>query len=187
MKKCSRSAGLGIAVVASAIALVAVPAGAAFATPGTSGDATGTASLTGGALSFTPPTTADFGTTSLTGVDTSASATQAFDVQDARGSANGWNISLTTTTFTNGSVTLPTNALTDTGFSVSCDVDSSGCVPGAGSATPQNLPTDAVDPAIIETAASGTGMGDQTATHSMALAIPAAAIAGTYTPTGLTP
>jgi hypothetical protein len=187
MKRGSRTASLGIAVVASAIAFVAIPAGAAFATPPV-GNGVGTATLNGGDLLFTVPEVADFGSTDLTGADTTAGASQAIDVKDGTGTGDGWLVSLTTTTFTDAlsSATLPTDALTDfgPGDSATCDEQSPGCAPAENEVSyAVDIPagTDAPAPVLIENARPGTGMGDQTSTHQMVLAIPAAATAGTYT------
>lgn len=166
-------------VAALALLLAAVPT-AAFAN-----DTVGTATLTGGALSLVTPDAVAFSAT-LTGSDQSVPASQDIDVVDGTGSASGWNVTLTSTTFSSGSNELAADAATDQGASGSCDAGVT-CTLADNSATsyPVAVPAADVAPTAvrIQSAASGTGMGGQTWTHNMALDVAGNAVAGTYTST----
>jgi hypothetical protein len=177
-----RKSALGAAAVASVLIVVATPALPAFSSPG---NTTGTATLTAGTLSFTPPTTVDFAGT-LTGAAQSLPASQAIDVFDDTGSGAGWNITLTSTTFTSGGNTLSTTGTTDTGATGACDATIT-CTLGNNAATtyPLVVPAGTTAPTAvkIQTAAAASGLANQTWTHSMALAVPAVARAGVYSST----
>ncbi len=167
--------GAAVTTVAAAI-LLAGPAGAATVP--------GTATLGAGTLDFTAPTSVAF-SGALTGSNQVLNASQALDVQDNTGAAAGWNITLTTTTFTNGSNTLPTNALSDTAATGGCDAGITCTLATNGITYPVAIPAGASAPTAVKilSAAAGTGMGGQTWTHAMALAVPANARAGTYSST----
>jgi hypothetical protein len=160
--------------------IAALPVTSAFAS-GT----TGTATLTAGTLSMNAPTTVGFAAT-LTGAAQVVSASQAIDVLDDTGSGAGWNITLTSTTWTSGANSLATTSTTDTAANGTCDVVSA-CVLGnnASISYPLVVPAGTTAPTAlkIQSAAAGTGIAPQTWTHTMALAIPAAARAGAYTST----
>lgn len=169
-------------LICSAIAMggILAAASAAWAT-------SATATLSAGTLGFinsTPGAVSFSGT--LTGADQTLSATQPFDVSDATGSAAGWNITATSTTFTTGSHTLPTSATTVT--SAPTDVCDSGatCTLGTNSTTyPYTLPAASSAPTatkLVDMAAGG-GMGDQTVTPTWKLSVLANTYAGTYTST----
>ena len=169
--------GAGAAVTTAAAAmLLAGPAGAATVP--------GTATLGAGTLDFTAPASVAF-SGSLSGTDQVLTADQALDVRDNTGTAAGWNITLTTTTFTNGSDTLPTNALSNTGATGQCDATVTCTLATNGLSYPVAVPAGASAPTAVKilSAAAGTGMGGQTWTHAMALAVPANARAGTYSST----
>jgi hypothetical protein len=149
-------------------------------------DTSGTATITGGTLTLTSPTTVDFAT-ALNGTDQDITAPQPLDVWDDTGSGAGWNITATSTTFTSGSHTLSNSAVT---------VPSSPTVvldAGAGTGTlavtdvsfPYTLPAAATAPTATKlfNATPASGMGHQTATATMHLAVPRTAFAGVYTST----
>jgi hypothetical protein len=166
--------GIGAPVI-----LAAGTASAATCSPGTPCIITGTATLTSGTLTMVAPGSLTWATT-LTGltqdlVDT-VPADQGFTVNDATGSATGWNVSVEATTFTS---TVPAAAtLPDTGtFSTTGSVTSAtaatpptaACTSGAGTCT---LPVDtavtypvalttaaAPTPTVIYEAATGSGLG----------------------------
>jgi hypothetical protein len=145
-----------------------------------------TATLSAGSLAFvSAPSAVSFSGT-LTGVDQTLSTTQTLDVGDATGSGAGWNITATSTTFTNGTQTLATTATSITSTpSDACDT-SSTCATATNPVTyPYTLPASGTAPAAtkVYAAATGTGMGDQTITPSWKLSIPSDAYAGTYTST----
>jgi hypothetical protein len=146
-----------------------------------------TATLSAGSLAFlhsTPAAVSFSGT--LTGQDMTVSNTQAMDVGDATGSGAGWNITATSTTFTNGTQTLATTTTTiNSAPTDTCDASSS-CALATNSVTyPYTLPASGTAPTATKlfNAASGSGMGDQTVTPTWTLAIPSSTYAGTYTST----
>ncbi|MBJ7519951.1 MAG: WxL domain-containing protein [Solirubrobacteraceae bacterium] len=158
------------------------------AAPAHAQTATATQQISGGSLAFIGGTPGDvtFPPVSLTGSDQTNPASQTFTVSDARGSEAGWSISATSTTFTSGSDTLPTDATTITSFSgLACDGGSS-CTPASNAITPPYaLPAAAVAPVATKmfNAQAGSGMGNQDFNANWQLSIPAATPAGTYTST----
>jgi hypothetical protein len=178
MRRSARKSVFAVAVAAGALLVVAGPAGAALAS-------TGTATLGAGTLSMSAPSTLAFSAT-LTGAAQAVTAPQAFDVVDSTGSGSGWNITVTSTTWTSGSNTLATSSTTDTAASGACDATIT-CTLGDNSATsyPVTVPAAATAPSAIEiqTAAANSGLAGQTWTHTMSLAVPAVARAGTYSST----
>jgi len=174
-----------------AMALAGAACGALVATTPAANATTATATLTAGSLGFVsaPPNVSFTGT--LTGANQTLNATQPIDVSDATGSGAGWNLTATSTTFTNGGNTLSTSATTvNSAPTVACDTGSTCSVatPSTGATAvtyPYTLPAGATAPTATKmfSAASGTGMGDQTASTQWSLAIPGNARAGTYTST----
>ena len=150
-------------------------------------DVPATATITGGSLTLnaTPPN-AGFATT-LNGTDQSIAIPQAFDVWDDTGSGTGWNITATSTAFTSGSHSLADSAVTvDTPPDVTADDGAGTIVPAVSTVVyPYTLPAGATAPAATElfNASTDSGLGHQTATASMALAIPRTTYSGTYTST----
>jgi hypothetical protein len=182
-----RTIGGGSVLALAAIAALAVP-GAAFAV-----DIPATANVGLGGLTMTNSALAGF-TATLAGVDQTVHTTQAFDVNDARGSGLGWYITLTSTTFTatGPTRTLPTTALTDgAGGSVApvgvCDTGVTCTLADDSSLSPYiiAIPAAAVAPtaARIQNAAVNTGLGGQTLTHTMNLFLPGNTQAGAYAST----
>lgn len=167
-------------MVVAALALGSAPAHAA--------DATATQQISAGSLAFLNSTPGDvtFPPVALDGTDRQNPATQVFNIGDARGSAAGWSLSATSTTFTSGSDTLPTDATTITSFTgLACDGGSS-CTPASNAITPPYaLPAGAPAPTATKmfNAQAGSGMGNQSFTANWRLSIPAATPAGTYTST----
>jgi hypothetical protein len=184
----------------AAVTLLAFPAAANAAAPN---DVPGTASLTAGSLSLVTPLALSF-TGTLNGTNQVLAAPQALDVLDNTGSGAGWNITLTSTTFTN-SVAVPARTLPLTSASDSvtptgaCDTVAPvvgppavagytlACTLGDNSSTayPVVVPAAATAPTAvkIQTAAVDTGLAGQTWTHTMNLAVPANTKSGTYTST----
>jgi hypothetical protein len=169
-------AGAAIAVTVAVVIGAAGPAGAA--------NVPGTATLNSGTLNFNAPASVAF-SASLTGSDQVVNATQALDVLDNTGSGAGWNITLTTTTFVNGSNALPTTAVSDTGATGACDPGVTCTLANNTLSYPILVPAAATAPTAVKilSAAAGTGMSGQTWTHTMALTVPANARAGQYTST----
>lgn len=173
----------------SSIPMLAVAAVAlAGATPAQAEDATATQQVSAGSLAFIGSTPGDvtFPAVTLNGNDRTNPATQSFNVSDARGSEAGWSISATSTTFTSGSDTLPTDATTITSFTAPACDGGSTCTPASNATTPPYaLPAGAPAPTATKmfNATVGSGMGNQSFTANWQLSIPSATVAGTYTST----
>jgi hypothetical protein len=173
-------------------------------TAGTNCTLTGTLDVTAGSLSQTSPSSLGWDET-LNGldqdlVDTSASDEQ-YTVNDATGSGSGWHVTLSATTFTNGSHTFSNTGTFSTNGSVSSI--SATTAPSATCTDTCTLPTNTTTyPVAITTAASsptpstiydtaassGLGqlvIGGSTAADPLGwwLVVPASAYAGSYTST----
>ncbi|MBV9712246.1 MAG: hypothetical protein JO011_15175, partial [Ktedonobacteraceae bacterium] len=101
--------------------------------------------------------------------------------------APGWSLSITSTTLTSGSNTLPTTASNITAVTGVCTVNgtcSSNTLTNNIS-VPMALPAGATAPTAVKffSTASGTGTGAYTVTPTISVAIPATAKPGTYTST----
>jgi hypothetical protein len=173
-------------------------------TAGTSCTLTGTLDVTAGTLSQTSPSALGWDET-LNGldqdlVDTSASDEQ-YTVNDATGSGAGWHVTLSATTFTNGSHTFPNTGTFSVNGSLSSISATSAPSPTCTDSctTPTNTTT---YPVQITTATSSptastiydtslnTGLGQvviggSTATYPIGwwLVAPASAYSGSYTST----
>ncbi len=191
--------------------LIALTPGTASATScgtaipaGTSCMMTGTLSLTGGALTLTSTSSLSWSTT-LTGldqilVDTTA-ADQQYPVNDATGSGSGWHVTVSATTFTNGTHTFPDTGTFSTNGSVTSNASTSAptatctdtcTLPSNSTTYPVAITTAASSPTpvvIYDTAASsGLGqvvIGGSTAPNPVGwwLYVPASAYSGSYTST----
>jgi WxL domain surface cell wall-binding len=168
--------GVAVAALGGAVALPAMPAGAA----------TATANISAGSLAFvTSPPNVTFNAT-LNGANQNVTATQALDVSDGTGSGAGWNITATSTTFTTGSVTLSTTATTvQSAPTTACDASSTCTLATNSVSYPYTLPAAASAPTATKVfnAAANTGQGNQTVTVTWQLNVPANTVAGTYTST----
>jgi hypothetical protein len=168
----------------AAVALMALPATAMAAGQ----DVPGTANITLGGLTMTTPTAVGF-TGVLTGVDQVVQTAQALDIVDARGSGAGWNVTLTSTQFVTATLpvkTLPVAASSDVAVLSGCDAGVT-CTLGDNSLVtyPIAIPAGTTAPTAIkiQTAAVDTGLGGQTWTHVMALALAGNTQVGDYTST----
>jgi hypothetical protein len=139
----------------------------------------------GGSLALTPPATAPFGSLTLNGTNQTATQNVAFSPSDATGSGVGWNLTGTSTTFTNGGgKTLPTTATTITAGSSA--VAAGTCrLPTNSISYPVTLPAAAVAPKAVKlyNAAAATGLGTATSTLTFKLAIGPNSYNGTYNST----
>jgi len=136
-------------------------------------------------LSMSAPTAVTFAPLTINGSDQTQTTGASFDVTDNSG-GDGWNITATSTTFTNGTYRLPTNATTVASPpSWTCDSGFTCTTPVNSVSYPYTLPAAATAPAATElvNAAAGSGMGHETLTPTFSLAVPAGAHAGTYTST----
>ena len=139
----------------------------------------------GGSLALTSPSTVSFPAVTLTGANRTATASSALTPSDMSGSAAGWNIQATSTTFTNAAgKTLPTTATTVTGATTTAA--SGNCdLPTNAISYPLTLPAGATAPVAVKVynAAANTGGGPLTLTLSFQVSIPASAYSGNYTST----
>ena len=106
---------------------------------------------------------------------------------DLTGAAAGWNLTITSTTLTSGSDTLPTTASQITGISATCTTAgtcSSNSVT-SGVATPVAIPAATTAPTAVKffNAAASSGSGVYTVTPTITVTIPGSAKTGTYTST----
>ncbi len=144
-----------------------------------------TLGITAGTLAFvSTPASFSFTSITLNGATQTTTASVPLDIGDATGSGNGWNVTLSATTFTNASG----NTLADGDFSVlstslptvACDTNSTCTAATLANLYPYTLSGTATK---LLSSAAGTGMGDQTVTIPWSGSIPANAYAGTYTST----
>ncbi len=150
---------------------------------------TASETLTAGSLGFvSAPANVTFPGVTLNGQNKTATVAQPFDVGDATGSGSGWNITATSTSFTTGTHTLPTNATTvaSAPSTPTCDAGVTCTQGGATTVSyPYTLPAAAIAPTATKmyNAPANTGMGDQTVTPTWTLTIPANSYAGSYSST----
>ncbi len=197
-----------LTLLAGGSVLLAGPAGAAACggavVAGTSCTMTGTVTLGGGSLTLTSPSSLTW-TGTLTGLDQSlvdtTAADQQYTVNDATGTGAGWHVTISATTFTNGSATFPNTGTFVTNGSTSSIADTSKptatctatcTLPTNTTTYPVAITTAAVTPpatTIYDTAAS-TGLGQVVIGGSGAMHpvgwwvnVPASATAGAYTST----
>lgn len=170
---------------------LAVAAGLLLALTGaeSASAATADATVTGGTLSFINSTPSDvtFPGVTLNGSNQTVSQTQTIDISDARGTGVGWNVTATSTLFTDGGNVLPSGSVTIPSTpAVACDAGVT-CTPATptGMSYPYSLPSDVVAPPALKlyNAAANTGLGAQTVTPTWNLLVPASARAGNYTST----
>src|SRR2546421_5070027 len=103
---------------------------AAFADSGTGA----TVAVTGGSLSETGPSAVSATPVTLTGDDQTTNYSMGLTVNDPRGSGVGWNLTITSTTFTSGS-----NKLSTTASSINA-VPSLTCFAGSSCPNPDHSP-----------------------------------------------
>ena len=143
---------------------------------------------TGGSLNLTAPTSAIFPGITLNGLSQTSSGSFTFTPDDETGTGNGWNIDVTSTTFTDsGGQTLPSTATTVAGVA-SVIADAGNCSLPANTisyAAPITIPAGSTAPTAVPifSANTGTGEGPSDVTLNFAIAIPAGALPGTYSST----
>jgi hypothetical protein len=165
---------LGLGVTALVLAAVAV-----------AGTVTATATVTGaGSLSLSNGATASLNST-LDGTDQSINYTLPLTMNDLRGTGAGWNLTMTSTTFTSGSNTLATSASSIAAVTSSCTGGGTCTNPTNAISYPLTLPAATSAPAAVKVfnAAANTGMGRFTVTPSINVSIPGNSFAGSYTST----
>jgi hypothetical protein len=213
MRRLLSALGVSTVLVSGFSAGSVVMAGTAGAAPcgvpvadGSDCTLTGTVTLTGGTLTLTSPSSLTWIGT-LTGLSQSLvdvlPTDEQYTVTDATGSAAGWNVTTSATTFTSGANTFPdagtfvtngsTASVTSTaGPSATCTTGPANCVAPANTTTyPVAITTAPVapTPSVIYDTSAGTGIGQFTIGFPGAnpvgwwVNVPATAIAGVYTST----
>jgi hypothetical protein len=125
----------------------------------------------------------------LNGVDQTPTYTLPVSVVDARGLAvgGGWNLTITSTQFNDGSGhTFPAAASTITAVTTACGANSTCLAPtNAVANTNLSVPAGATAPAAVkyENAATATGLGTNTISATVQVAVPANVFAGSYSST----
>ena len=165
---------IGLGVVALVVAAVAL-----------AGTVTATATVTGaGSLSLSHGATASISST-LDGTDQTVNYTLPLTMNDLRGTGAGWNLTMTSTTFNNGTQSLATTASSIAAVTSAC-VGGGTCTNATNAITyPLTVPAAASAPAAVKVfnAAANTGMGRFTVTPSINVSIPGNSFAGSYTST----
>jgi hypothetical protein len=165
---------IGLGVLALVLAAVAV-----------AGTVTTTATVTGaGSLSLSNGTTASISDT-LDGSDQTVNYTLPLTMNDLRGSGAGWNLTMTSTTFNDGTHTLATGASSLASATSSCTAGGTCTNPTNSVSYPLTVPAGATAPTAVKVfnAAANTGMGRFTVTPSINVSIPGNSFAGSYAST----
>jgi hypothetical protein len=151
------------------------------------GSITATATVNGaGSLGLSHGTTASIGTVTIDGSDQSVAFTLPLSITDARGNGSGWNATITSTSFTDGSGhTLAASASSVSNVTVAC-VNGGSCTNPTNAVTyGLSVPAGATAPTAVKlfNAAANTGMGRFTVTPSVSVSVPGNVFAGTYSST----
>lgn len=103
-------------------------------------------------------------------------------VIDARGSGSGWNLSITSTSFSSSSGQLPNNASSISGVSVSCGTKSTCTKPMNTISYPLVIPADRTPPPSVKffNATLKSGLGKFSLAMTVNVTIPSSAKSGTY-------
>ena len=147
---------------------------------------TSTGTVTGSVLSAATSATPSF-SANLDSGDSTQTYTVPLTVQDTRGTGAGWNLTVTSTTFTTGGgspQTLATTASSLTGVTSSCSTGT--CTnPSNAQTYPISVPAAASAPTAVKffNTTANNGMGRFTVTPTVGVTIPQNAFAGTYTST----
>jgi len=141
-----------------------------------------------GNLTLTGVTNVSATAVTLTGDDQTTTYSMGLTVNDARGSGTGWNLSVTSTTFTTGSQSLSNTASSiNAAPAVVCSGTGGHCTnPDDSLITyPVGVPAGASAPPAVKffDARANTGLGKFTITPMVTIAIPGNTYAGTYTST----
>jgi hypothetical protein len=167
------------------IALAACLLVAAIAAPAaTAADVPVTGTINPGSLSIATSATPSFAVT-LDGTDKTGHYTVPTTVTDATGSNAGWNLTITSTEFTTGSVTLADDASSITGVTNTCATTCTAATATGAISYPVGIPAGASAPTAVKyfDADVASGAGQFTNTPAVDVAVPANATAGTYTST----
>lgn len=155
---------------------------AAFADSGTGA----TVAIGAGNLSESGPTSVSATPVTLNGDDQTTTYSLGLGVTDARGNRAGWNLTITSTLFTDtNNDTLASDASTiQAAPTVACVSAGNHCTSPNNSITyPTTVPAGATAPTPVKffNAATNSGMGSFSITPTITIAIPANTAAGTYT------
>jgi len=167
-------------ISALAAALLLVPAAAHAA------NVTSTGTVTGSTLSASTSATPSF-SANLDSGDSTQTYTVPLSIQDTRGTGAGWNVTVTSTTFTTGGGSpnlLSTTASSLTGVTSSCSTGT--CTnPSNAQTYPITVPAAASAPTAVKffNTTANNGMGKFTVTPTIGVTIPQNTFAGTYTST----
>lgn len=171
-------------VVVASLTLTLLAASAVDAATTLTGALTVVAGTTLSVANGAPPS---FGVT-LNGANQSANYVLPVIVVDARGSTAGWNLTVTSTTFTNGAGgagrTFGAAASTITGVTPTCGTNSTCLLPTNSVAnTNLGLPGASGTPVKYFNATASTGRGTINVNATVAVAVPANVFAGSFTST----
>ncbi len=146
-----------------------------------------TVAVNAGNLSETGPSNVSATAVTLNGSDQTTSYALGLTVTDARGNGAGWNLTITSTQFSDGhGDTLATTASSiGSAPSVSCNAGSSCTNPTNSITYPVTVPAGNTAPTPVKffNAAANSGLGKFTITPTITISIPANTIAGTYSST----
>lgn len=162
--------------------LLTIAAALATAAAAVAGTITATATVTGtGAVSIASSATATLSDT-LDGSDQTVSYQLPLTAVDARGTGGGWNLTITSTTFTTGTHSLATTASSMTTVASACSSGSTCTLPTNAIALPITVPAATTAPTAVKffDAAANTGMGSFTVTPTVSVSIPGNSYAGSY-------
>jgi len=165
------------------IALMALAGSLAIVTAAHATNVTATGTVSGSTLSLSTSATPSF-TANLDSGDSTQTYTVPMSIQDTRGTGVGWNLTVTSTTFTTGTNNLSTSASSLTGVTSSCT--SGTCTNPVNSQTyPIAVPAAATAPAAVKffNTSANNGMGKFTITPTIGVTVPQNAFAGSYTST----
>src|SRR3954452_12448006 len=154
------------------LGLIAALAALAGASPALAANVTATGTVSGTTLSLATAATASF-SANLDGGDSTQSYTVPITVQDTRGTGAGWNLTITSTSFINGSNSLPTNSSSLTGVTSPCLTGTCTAVNNAQT-FPVAVPAAPTAPAAVKffNSAANTGMGKFTITPTIGVSVP---------------
>lgn len=139
-----------------------------------------------GTLTEAGPTSVSATAVTLNGSDQTTTYSLGLTVNDARGSGAGWDLTITSTTFTTGSHSLSTVASNvNAAPTVSCASGTTCTNPTNGVTYPLGVPAAATAPTPVKlfNSAANAGMGNFTITPTVTLSIPANTFTGSYTST----
>ena len=167
--------------------ILALAFGAALVTAalGMAATITATGTVTGaGAVSLSSGSTATFSDT-LDGTDQTVTYQVPLTVADARGTGGGWNLTITSTTFTTGAHTLATTASSLTGVTAACNTGSTCTAPTNAVTFPITVPAATTAPTAVKffNSAANTGMARSPVTPTISVGIPGNSYAGSYAST----